>query len=88
MEGQSIYFLSINRGKKSLEVNAKTPEGKKVLTDLVKNVDVFVQNFKPGALDKMGFGYEDVKKINPRCVYVAISGFGQTGPIPAGRPTI
>ena len=85
VEGQSIYFLSINRGKKSLEVNAKTPEGKKVLTDLVKNVDVFVQNFKPGALDKMGFGYEDVKKINPRCVYVAISGFGQTGPY-SGRP--
>jgi len=76
----SLYFASINRGKKSLAIDLKTPEGKKIFLDLAKRVDVVVENFVPGTMDKLGLGYEVLKKINPRLIYAACSGFGQTGP--------
>lgn len=80
IEGESSYFLSINRSKKSITVNLKHPEGKRILEKLIKNSDVLVENFRPGTIDKLGFGWEHVSKINPAIVMASISGFGQTGP--------
>ena len=76
----SSYFETNNRGVKSLTLNLKEPEGKEILYKLVKDADVFGQNFRPGSAEKNGFGYEDLKKINPKIVYVSISGYGTRGP--------
>jgi crotonobetainyl-CoA:carnitine CoA-transferase CaiB-like acyl-CoA transferase len=78
--GISTYFLSVNRNKKSLGLNLKTPEGREILAKLIERADVLIENFRPGVLDKLGFGYEAVYKANPRVVYCSISGFGHTGP--------
>ena len=80
VNGQSVYFLSINRGKKSIICNTKTEAGKTIFTQLVQQADVLVENLKPGALERMGLGYDTLKEVNPRLVYVAISGFGHSGP--------
>lgn len=77
---KSMYFLSINRGKKSISLNLKTEKGKKILLDLVKKFDVIVENFKPGTMEKLGLGYEVIKEVNPNIIYAASSGFGHTGP--------
>jgi crotonobetainyl-CoA:carnitine CoA-transferase CaiB-like acyl-CoA transferase len=74
-----IYALH-NRGKKSLVVDLKKPEGTEVLRSLVATADVLIQNFRPGAVERLGFGYEDVSAINPNIVYVSIAGFGVDGP--------
>jgi len=79
-EWPSSYFETNNRGVKSLTLNLKTEEGRAVLYKLIKTADVFGQNFRPGAAEKNGFGYEDLKKINPKLVYVSISGYGPRGP--------
>jgi crotonobetainyl-CoA:carnitine CoA-transferase CaiB-like acyl-CoA transferase len=78
--GISTYFHSINRNKKSLGLNLKTEEGRRILGKLVERADVLIENFRPGVLEKLGFGYEAVARLNPRTVYCSISGFGQTGP--------
>ena len=78
--GISTYFLSINRNKKSLGLNLKTEEGRRILWKLLERADVVIENFRPGVLARLGFGYEDVSKKNPQAVYCSISGFGQTGP--------
>lgn len=80
LEGESAYFMSINRNKKSITLNLKSEEGKKIFWDLVKKCDVLVENFRPGTMEKLGFGYEDIKKVNPRMIYAAASGFGHSGP--------
>jgi len=85
IHGESIYFLSINRGKKSVVINMKSPEGRGIFESIVKQVDVLVENFRPGTMEKLGYGYETLKVMNPRLIYTAISGFGHTGPY-AGRP--
>jgi len=85
LEGESTYFLSINRNKKSLTLNLKDPRGKDVLRRLIAQGDVLLENFRPGALERLGFGYEAVKVLNSRMVYCSVSGFGQTGP-DAQRP--
>ncbi|WP_089722216.1 CaiB/BaiF CoA transferase family protein [Candidatus Entotheonella palauensis] len=76
----STYFETNNRGVKSLTLNLKAAEGREILYQLVREADVFGQNFRPGAAEKNGFGYEDLKKINPKIVYVSISGYGPRGP--------
>ena len=76
----STYFFSVNRGKKSLIIDLKSPEAKDVIYSLVKDSDVLTENFSPGTMDRLGFGYEQLKKINPALVYASTSGFGQTGP--------
>ncbi|GIW06646.1 MAG: formyl-CoA transferase [Dehalococcoidia bacterium] len=76
----SSYFFSINRGKRSMTLNLKHPEGKRLLRELVKHVDVLTENFVPGTMDRLGLGYEVLKSDNPRLIYAATSGFGQTGP--------
>jgi crotonobetainyl-CoA:carnitine CoA-transferase CaiB-like acyl-CoA transferase len=78
--GISTYFLSINRNKKSLGLNLKADEGRRVLWKLIERADVLIENFRPGVLEKLEFGYHTVAKVNPRIVYCSISGFGQTGP--------
>jgi crotonobetainyl-CoA:carnitine CoA-transferase CaiB-like acyl-CoA transferase len=78
--GISTYFLSINRNKKSLGLNLKTADGQRILWKLIERADVLIENFRPGVLDKLGFGYEAVHKVNPRTVYCSVSGFGQSGP--------
>lgn len=77
---RSLYFLSINRGKKSISLNLKHPKGKEILRELVKKADVIVENYRPGTMEKLGLGYEELKVINPRIIYAAASGFGHTGP--------
>ena len=76
----STYFETNNRGVKSFTLNMKSPEAREVLHKLVARADIFGQNFRPGAAEKNGFGYEDLKKINPKLVYVSISGYGPNGP--------
>lgn len=84
-DGESAYFMSINRGKKSLTLDLKSEKGKNVLRRLVEKADVIVENFKPGVMKKLGLGYEELAKINPRLIYCASSGFGHTGPY-SSRP--
>jgi len=78
VNGESTYFMSISRNKRSLTLDLK--RGREVLHKLVASSDVLVENFRPGAMDRLGFGYEQAKAINPRLIYCSISGFGQTGP--------
>src|SRR3954469_23398426 len=76
----SVYFETNNRGVKSVTLNLKTPEAREILYKLVAQADIFGQNFRPGAAEKNGYGYEDLKKVNPKLVYVSISGYGPKGP--------
>ena len=73
-------FLAQNANKKSITLNTKSPEGKEIFRKLVKDADVLVENFRPGVMDRLGLGYASLKAINPKLIYCAISGFGQTGP--------
>jgi CoA:oxalate CoA-transferase len=76
----STYFFSINRGKKGLVIDLRTAAGKEIALKLVKMVDVVAENFTPGTMDRLGLGYEVLKKQNKKVIYAALSGFGQTGP--------
>lgn len=78
--GESVYYMSLNRGKRSMTLNMKSEEGKQILKDLVKQADVLVENFRGGTMDKLGLGYDVLKEINPRLIYSACTGFGMTGP--------
>ncbi len=80
-EGESHYFLSINRGKKSIVVDLKTSEGVALVKDLASKCDVLIENYRPGVMDRLGLGYEALSAINPQLIYCAISGFGMTGPL-------
>lgn len=71
----SYYFLQLNSDKKSLALDAKTPDGKEILTKLIKECDIFVENLHPGAMDKLGFSWDVVHKLNPKCIYGTIKGF-------------
>jgi CoA:oxalate CoA-transferase len=86
-QGESYYFISVNRGKKSVTLNLAHPAGAQALRDLAAQCDVLVENFVPGAMARLGLGYDVLQKLNPRLVYCAISGFGQTGPY-AQRPAL
>ena len=81
VDGESGYFLSVNRGKRSLSIDLKSDTGKELFRELVGEVDVLVENFTPGAMDRLGLGYEALSVLHPRLVYAAISGYGQTGPM-------
>lgn len=77
---ESSYFLSVNRNKRSIVLDLKSEQGKSALRGLIAKADVVVENFKPGTLDKLGFGYEALKAIKPDIILASISGYGQTGP--------
>ncbi len=79
--GESHYFISANRNKKSLVVDLRTEAGVRIVRDLLPKVDVVVENFRPGVLERLGLSWEAMRDINPRLVYCAISGFGLTGPL-------
>ena len=78
--GLGAMFAAVNRNKRSIALNLKDEKAKAVLRELLKDADVFVQNFRPGAIDRMGFGYEALRKDHPGLIYVSMSGFGQDGP--------
>jgi crotonobetainyl-CoA:carnitine CoA-transferase CaiB-like acyl-CoA transferase len=77
--GQSIWFANLNRGKTSVVLDLKSPDGTAALTDLLREADVFVEGFRPGVMARLGFGWDAVRQINPRIVYCSISAFGQHG---------
>ena len=79
IEGHAAYFLSINRNKRSITLNLKSEKGKEILRKLISWCDVMIENFRPGTIERLGFSYDEVKKINPRVIYCSISGFGQVG---------
>src|SRR4030042_5035885 len=79
MEGGA--FITLNRGKKSLTVNLRTAKGRDICKDLVQKVDVLVENFSPGTMDKLGLGSKELCKLNPALIYASISAYGQTGPL-------
>src|SRR6478672_3305864 len=80
VHGESAYFLSINRNKESLSLDLKAPAARRVITQLLDRADVLVENFRPGTMARLGFGFDEVSKTHPRLVYCSISGFGQSGP--------
>ena len=80
VRGQSAYWVQYNSGKKSLAIDLRTEKGKEVLTRLVKKSDILLQNFRPGTIDIMGFGYDVLKKLNPKIIMINASAYGQYGP--------
>jgi CoA:oxalate CoA-transferase len=81
IDGESSYFMLVNRGKKSVTIDMKSAEGLALLRGLIARTDILVENFRPGVTARLGIDYEAVRLINPRLIYVSISGFGQTGPL-------
>jgi formyl-CoA transferase/CoA:oxalate CoA-transferase len=80
-DGQSCFYLSVNRNKRNIAVNLKHPEGAAVVKKLAAKADVMIESFRTGTTDKMGLGYDDIRAMNPRVIYCGISGFGRTGPL-------
>ncbi len=78
--GEATYFMSVNRNKKSLTLNMKAPEGQAILRALIAKADVVLENFRPGTMERLGFGYDVLRKTNPRLIFCSISGFGESGP--------
>ena len=81
VEDYSAYFMSLNRGKESIALNLKNEDDKKIFNKILEKADILVENFKPGTLEKWGYGWKDVCKKFPRLIYASASGFGQTGPL-------
>jgi crotonobetainyl-CoA:carnitine CoA-transferase CaiB-like acyl-CoA transferase len=80
VKGESPYFLQYNRNKKSITLNLKHEDGRRILSKLVERSDILVENFRPGTLERLGFSFEKTRTINPGIIYCSVSGFGQTGP--------
>lgn len=80
LDSMSAYFISLNRGKKSVAVNLKDPRGRAVLLDLVRKADILLENFRPGTMKRLGLDFQTLREVNPRLIYASCSGFGQTGP--------
>lgn len=78
--GESLYYANVNRNKKGITLNLKSDTGKEIFKDLVKRADVVVENYRPGVMDRLGLGYDELSKINDRIIYAAVSGFGCYGP--------
>ena len=79
VDGESTYFMLLNRGKKSVEIDLKSDAGRRIVLDLARQSDVLIENFRPGVMQRLGLSYESVSEVNPGLVYVSISGFGQSG---------
>lgn len=80
LNDESAYFMSLNRNKRSMTLNLKSEKGKELFLEMVKKVDVVVENYRPGTMEKLGIGYDTLSKINPKLIYAAASGYGHTGP--------
>ena len=81
VKDQSAYFMSLNRGKESIALNLKNEDDKRIFEKILSKADILVENFKPGTLEKWGYGWKDVCKKYPKLIYASASGFGQTGPL-------
>ena len=81
VEDQSAYFMSLNRGKESIALNLKNEDDKKIFERILDKADILVENFKPGTLERWGYGWNDLKDKYPKLIYASASGFGQTGPM-------
>lgn len=81
VNGVSVFFLLGNRNQRAIAIDLKSPEGKKIVHDLIKTYDIVIENFKPGVMEKLGLDYESLKKINPRLIYCSCSGYGTVGPM-------
>lgn len=79
--GNSAYYTYLNRGKKSISINASSDEGREIIFKLIAEADVVCENFKLGSMERMGLSYEEIKKVNPNIIYASLNGFGQTGPM-------
>ncbi|MEG1578122.1 MAG: CoA transferase [Oscillospiraceae bacterium] len=77
---ESAYYMNLNRNKRGITLNLKHPEGKKIFLDLVKQSDIVLENYRPGVMEKLGLGYEELRKVNPGIIYGCVSGFGHYGP--------
>lgn len=80
LNGESTYYMNLNRNKRGMTLNLKSEEGKRVFKELVKKSDIVVENYRPGVMKRLGLDYDELKKINPSIIYGAVSGFGQYGP--------
>ncbi len=80
IHGEATYFMSVNRNKQSVTLNLKAPEGRDILKSLARKSDVLLENFRTGTMEKLGLGYKVLSKLNPRLIYCAVSGFGESGP--------
>ncbi|MGF1879179.1 CoA transferase [Photobacterium frigidiphilum] len=80
VNGESAYYMNLNRNKKGMTINLKSEEGKALFVELVKKADIVLENYRPGTMEKLGLGYEQLKEINPKIIYGCISGFGHYGP--------
>lgn len=80
VQGESAYYLAINRNKRSVAVDLKREDGRQIIRELAARSDVLVENFRPGTMERLGLGYRDLEPLNPKLIYCAISGFGRTGP--------
>ena len=80
VNGESAYYMNLNRNKRGMTLNLKSEEGKKIFKELVKQSDIVLENYRPGVMKRLGLDYEELKKINPTIIYGAVSGFGQYGP--------
>lgn len=85
VEGESLYFMVFNRNKRSITLNFRDPRAHTILREMVKQADILIENFRPGTMEKMGCGWDDLRAINPRLIMARISGYGQEGPM-AGEP--
>src|SRR3954466_10897832 len=86
VQGESTYYLAVNRNKRSVTLNLKHPRSRELLLEMVRDADILIENFKTGTMERMGLGYEDVlRPLNPRLVYTSVTGYGRTGPY-ADRP--
>lgn len=85
VHGESAYFMNLNRNKRGMTLNLKTEKGQEIFKKLVAESDIVLENYRPGVMDKLGLGYEELRKINPAIVYGAVSGFGHYGPY-SSRP--
>lgn len=80
VNGESAYYMNLNRNKKGVTLNLKAPKGKEIFLEMVKKSDFVVENYRPGTMEKLGLGYEELAKVNPRIIYGCVSGFGHYGP--------
>src|SRR2546430_4943819 len=83
VNGESAPFMTVNRNKRSITVDLKAPDGLAIVRRLAARADVVLENWRPGTAARLGLGYDDVRRLNPRVIYCSISGFGQTGPYPS-----
>ena len=80
-DGMAPPFIAFNAGKESITVDMKSPDGRRIIEQLAAKADVVVENYRPGVLARLGLGYEQLSKVNPRLVYCSVTGFGQSGPM-------